>query len=78
MSKFIIAILIIGIAFSTKVDKKFLDFQDFISKYHKSYDSPSEFMEKFEVFKENQKIIKKNSPKKLSNGKAKICSQSIF
>ena len=61
--------LIVGIAFSTKVDKKFLDFQDFIAKYHKSYDSPAEFMEKFEVFKNNQKIIKKNSPKKISNGK---------
>ena len=64
MSKLLLALVILGVAFATKVDKKFLDFQDFIAKYHKSYDSPAEFMEKFEVFKENQKIIKKMIMKK--------------
>ena len=44
-------------------------FQTFISKYNKIYSTPAEFVEKFEIFKSNQKLIKKNSPKQLTNGK---------
>lgn len=70
MSKLLFAFLIVlGLVSAAKVDKKFLDFQEFISKYNKMYDTPEEFVEKFEVFKSNQKLIKKNSPKKLSGGK---------
>ena len=70
MSKLLFAFLLaIGLVSATKVDKKFLDFQAFIAKYNKMYDTPEEMIEKFEVFKSNQKLIKKNSPKKLSNGK---------
>ena len=57
-------LLAIGLVSATKVDKKFLDFQAFIAKYNKMYDTPEEMIEKFEVFKSNQKLIKKNSPKK--------------
>lgn len=65
MSKLLFAFLLaIGLVSATKVDKKFLDFQAFIAKCNKMYDTPEEMIEKFEVFKSNQKLIKKNSPKK--------------
>lgn len=68
MSKLLITFLVLGLAFAVVPDKRFIEFQDFIIKYDKEYSSIEEFQEKFEIFKQNQKIIKKISPKKLSNG----------
>lgn len=66
MSKAFIILALLGLALSAK-DKKFSDFQDFVRKYNKVYDSPEEFLEKFNIYKQNLRNIKKNIPKKLSS-----------
>ena len=63
MSKLLITFLVLGLAFAVVPDKRFIEFQDFIIKYDKEYSSIEEFQEKFEIFKQNQKLIKKISPK---------------
>ena len=69
MNKFILALLIALIACDTELDSLiFQQFQRFIKKYSKKYESVNEYLARFEVFKRNLMASLKESNESYQNG----------